>query len=140
MLVSGTFKGTPEGVRDALSALRLGLAETCQRSDAIDTAELVVAEALNNVVEHAVANRSDPTFELMLSKSNDGIDVEIRDRGIAMPDEQLPAGNLPDIDVQLADLPEGGFGWFLIRQLTDDLAYARKDDENHLTFRLAFED
>lgn len=139
MLVSGTFEGTPEGVREALYALRNGLSGTCSASDEVNTAELVVAEALNNVVEHAFANIADPTFQLSMSKAACGINVEIRDCGIAMPNEQLPAGVLPEIGDRVEDLPEGGFGWFLIKELAEDVAYARKGEENFLTFRLAFQ-
>ena len=32
------------------------------------------------------------------------------------------------------DLPEGGFGWFLIRSLTRDLTYLREDGYNMLCF------
>ena len=32
-----------------------------------------------------------------------------------------------------AALPEGGFGWFLIRTLTKSLNYIRQNDENCLT-------
>ena len=34
------------------------------------------------------------------------------------------------------DLPEGGFGWFLIRELTHDLTYRRDGSRNHLSFRM----
>ena len=34
------------------------------------------------------------------------------------------------------ELPEGGFGWDLIRQLTTGLAYARVEGRNELTFRM----
>jgi serine/threonine-protein kinase RsbW len=34
------------------------------------------------------------------------------------------------------DLPEGGFGWFLIRELTKDLQYVRHEDQNRLTFSI----
>ena len=63
--------------------------------------------------------------------------VDIMDKGSAMPDGQMPLGQLSPLDVDLQDLPEGGFGWFLIQHLARDVSYARVDDENHLQMRLA---
>jgi serine/threonine-protein kinase RsbW len=58
------------------------------------------------------------------------------DRGRPMPDLKLPPGELlPFFDGQ--DPPEGGFGWYLIRSLTQDLQYQRVQDQNILQFRLA---
>ena len=34
----------------------------------------------------------------------------------------------------LHDLPEGGFGWGMIRDLTDDLSYRRDGARNELRF------
>ena len=34
------------------------------------------------------------------------------------------------------DLPEGGFGWHLIRSLARDLAYVRRQDLNTFSFRV----
>ena len=48
------------------------------------------------------------------------------------PGGEPPAGQAPDPD----DLPEGGFGWHLIRSLSKDLEYHREGDRNFLTFRL----
>ena len=54
-----------------------------------------------------------------------------------MPGGRPPAGRLPDgADCALVDLPEGGFGWHLIRTLTRDLAYVRSGGCNRLSFLL----
>ena len=37
-----------------------------------------------------------------------------------------------DLDVAREDLPEGGFGWFLIRQLAWDVRYVREGRTNRL--------
>lgn len=96
--------------------------------------EIVLAEVLNNIVEHAYATTPGKIC-ISLSKAPDGIRCEIRDCGFPMPGLQLPLGQLKDMQ-DIADLPEGGFGWFLIRSQTKDLIYARQNDENHLSFLL----
>jgi serine/threonine-protein kinase RsbW len=52
-----------------------------------------------------------------------------------MPGLCLPAGKFQPLD-DLADLPEGGFGWYLIRSLTEELSYRRSNGINRLSFQL----
>lgn len=102
-------------------------------NDARGTAEIVIAEALNNIVEHAYST-TEGEIELSLKWSEGKLSVLITDRGQPMPGGNLPEGLLPAADTN--DLPEGGFGWFLIRELSQDLQYCRADGRNHLFFRL----
>lgn len=135
-LLDHGFPGTPDGVRDALAALRARLEQAAVDPDAAFTAELLVAEALNNVVEHALAGLDRAVFGLAVSYRCHSLRVEIRDRGKPMPDGHLPAGRLPDITEDTSALPEGGFGWYMIRAVVEDLAYARVAGENRLSFRI----
>ncbi len=128
------FTADPAAVRGALATLLaappvLGLA-----ADDRGTVELVLAEVLNNVAEHAYAGGSGPV-EVDLRATSAGLACRIADVGLAMPDGRLPAGHLPSAHPEAADdLPEGGFGWHLIRSLTADLTYARSAGQNRLTF------
>ncbi|MEM9575444.1 MAG: ATP-binding protein [Pseudomonadota bacterium] len=116
---------------DQLGPLNLGAEEK-------GTVELVLAEALNNIVEHAYPepNQSGPICVDCAHESG-GLVVDIKDQGRAMPDGKLPLGQLSSLDVELEDLPEGGFGWFLIQHLAKDVSYVRVGSENHLRMRLA---
>lgn len=98
--------------------------------------EIVLAEALNNVVEHARLDAKDG-IALDMTLGPDGVGVDLRDRGAPLPGLTPPAGNPPDLAGNREALPEGGFGWFLIRTLTSDLHYVRTDGENHLSLRFA---
>jgi serine/threonine-protein kinase RsbW len=98
------------------------------------TAEIVLAEALNNIVEHAYSCY-EGEIEISLQLRKDELVCKISDTGLPMPDGQLPSGKLPKLG-QLDSLPEGGFGWHLIRSLSKDLDYHREDGRNFLTFRL----
>lgn len=130
------FMTAPLAVRESL-ALMLTLPPLCGMSDdRRGTAELVLAEVLNNVAEHAYANASGPV-SVTLAPTAEGLHCLITDRGKAMPDGSLPEGRLPGSPgVALEDLPEGGFGWHLIRSLTTGLSYARVNGSNHLQFIL----
>jgi len=121
-------------VRDTLADLRKTW--TCWNidDDTCDTAEMVVAEVLNNIVEHAYLER--PGGRIILKNENqaDGMFFAVRDNGRPMPELELPKGVLKDIPDTLDALPEGGFGWFLIRTRTKELTYHRLDNWNVLHF------
>lgn len=101
-------------------------------ADGRGTAELVLAEVLNNVVEHAYACYPGE-IELRLIVAPACLHCRIIDSGLPMPEERLPPGGPPDLG---GDLPEGGFGWGLIRALTTGLEYRRLAGRNHLQFSL----
>ena len=120
-------------VRDGLSGL-FALRETSSLGDDLrGLTEIVLAEVLNNVVEHAYAGTSGP-IAVVLDHRKGALHVTVRDEGVALPDGRLPDGSLPDLDGD--GLPEGGFGWHLIRSLVTDLRYCRDGGANHLAFTM----
>ncbi len=124
----------PAAVREGLRALFDTLLLRGLAAAERGTAEIVLAEALNNIVEHAYA-RNSGKIELTLQLHCAELVCQIEDQGEAMPGEVLPKGLLPLI-VSQDDLPEGGFGWHLIRALSRDLHYRRVGGRNQLSFRL----
>jgi serine/threonine-protein kinase RsbW len=96
------------------------------------TVEIVLAEALNNVVEHAYATYSG-TIKIRVTPGDGFLFVRIVDSGLPMPAQELPNGRL-GIATEIQDLKEGGFGWYLIRTLSQDLAYLRDGGLNILSF------
>jgi len=125
-------------VREALQKLLDGLRPLTLDVEESGTVELVMAEALNNIVEHAYPP-GDPAgpISITCTHAKDGLHLTVVDRGRGMPDGQTPLGAAANLDVDLCDMPEGGFGWFLIKDLAKDVAYIRIEPENHLTLRLA---
>jgi serine/threonine-protein kinase RsbW len=99
------------------------------------TAEIVLAEVLNNIVEHAQARKAGE-IEVLLSHTPQGLACTVIDRGQRMPGGRLPEGLPTGLSIDTGNLPEGGFGWQLIRLLATDLAYRRDGDRNELSFRL----
>lgn len=128
------LEGTPQEVRRALLRLRAKVDETALAHLDAGTLEIVLGEVLNNVVEHALAKRTDGRIALTCDFANRCWRVVVRDNGAAMPDETLPRGNAPDVDIGLADLPEGGFGWSMVRMLARDIHYHRANGWNTLSF------
>ncbi|MEL7105856.1 MAG: ATP-binding protein [Pseudomonadota bacterium] len=132
--------GTPEGVRNALAKLCDKLHDEQVAEDRVRSVELVVAEALNNIVEHALKDVAAPTIRLSMDKTDQAVAFEICDCGTPMPGNQLPPGTLPDIGDRVETYPEGGFGWHLIKKLTVNLRYDRLPGENKLSFQLPLSD
>ena len=132
-------------VRRTLTELRRCLGGLCP-PDALGRLELVLAEALNNVVEHGVPpalrreDRRDPetpalrparAVHLLVRAYRTRLTVLISDDGVLLPSDCLAPRNLPSCELEL---PEGGFGWFLIQDLVSELSYARAGGRNHLAF------
>ena len=67
---------------------------------------------------------------LQMRKNRSAVDRKVRP---PLPGLRLPEGTAPPAVTPRESLPEGGFGWFLIRALTERLDYARADGENRLT-------
>ena len=125
-------------VREALGGFIASLNPLALDIEEVSTVELVLAEALNNIVEHAYPpERPDRPIRIHCRHQRDGLHVRICDEGRPMPDGQAPIGMAQKVDVDLMDLPEGGFGWFLIRDLAKDVLYRREGCENCLDLRLA---
>ena len=124
-------------VRSALEDIMTGLCVHAIAPDDRATIEIVLAEAMNNVVEHAYGDGQQGPIEVWLHKSDQSISCKIMDRGAPMKDERVPVTKIHDLNCTKNDLPEGGFGWSLIRDLTTDIRYTRHDDCNFLDFRFA---
>lgn len=105
--------------------------------DDLSSIEIVLAEALNNIVEHAYPDGQPGDVHLYIRQRRTGLLVEIRDQGKPMPKGRAPIGNHPMTEFNNDPMPEGGYGWFLIRELVRDLIYDREDGENFLVFRMA---
>ncbi len=131
------FPATFDAVRAALAALMYGPVMSAVPDDDRSAAELVLAEVMNNIVEHAYVGKSGE-ITLTLWQAGGEVACRITDRGSGMPADVLPDGALRVPDAT-GNLPEGGFGWFLIRSLSHDLRYARYGTLNELTFVLGGE-
>ena len=88
--------------------------------------ELILVEAVNNVIEHAYKKTSgyiDVYLEALITK----VAITIKDKGIPVPSEvQNTPKEMPDINT----LPEGGWGLGLIYALADDIQHYTKNNIN----------
>ena len=114
---------TFEQVRQTLARLTLALDRAGVQAGDLGIVELVMAEVLNNLTEHAFLGRANGAIRLRAEHDGARLRILLRDNGSPLPGARLPAGVCPSADGLVEDLPEGGFGWHLIRSLTSDLAY-----------------
>lgn len=128
------FVPTALGVRHALAVVTHTLRERSIPNEDLQTLELVLAEAMNNVVEHAYYDKGDGEIDLQVSVTDHALRCVICDGGAPMPGNTPPMGLLPPTGLSIAEQQEGGFGWYLIRELSTDLLYVRSKNRNQLTF------
>lgn len=126
------FPSSRDAVRRTLLAVMSTLRGVpCPGVDAA-AVELVLAEALNNVVEHACGSMAGRVIGLEIWIAPDGLAFRVSDNGQPMVCDPAASFPLP----RPASLPEGGFGWPIIRGLTRDLWYRHADGCNMLSFRV----
>lgn len=132
------FVADPLTVRESLARIMASPEVALLSAEVRATVELVLAEVLNNIVEHAYA-AGPGQVSLTLRSGSGGLCCDVVDAGVPMPNGRLPDDRLPGISgTNWADQPEGGFGWHLIHTLARDLVYSRDAGRNRLTFRVPF--
>lgn len=134
--LSMAIRATPEATQEAVAAIREMMARAGAAPGLLFRAELVLAEVLNNIGEHAYGGAGGRVW-LKALMADGALCVTITDRGRPMPGGGMPEGALPDTDVPCERLPEGGFGWYLIHSQADWLSYTRDEGQNILGLRFS---
>jgi serine/threonine-protein kinase RsbW len=118
-----------EQVRVLSGALR-GIGKELELSDdKLGQLELMMVEAVNNVIEHAYEMQQGNDVQVRVEYTPEAIHLIISDSGHTMPDAlHSGACDMPDPDA----LPEGGWGMGLIHLLADSIRYIRDAKGNHL--------
>lgn len=122
-----------KGIQSVVSKLRsLGVPGA-----RVDEVQIALTEAVNNVVEHAYEDTTPGDVRIRVELAPERLWISIQDAGSPFPQGELPEGKPADISGPTDSLPEGGFGWFLIRELASQVQYERSDGNNNLS--LCFE-
>jgi serine/threonine-protein kinase RsbW len=96
--------------------------------DILDT-QLAVEEAVTNIIMHGYKDGNGSV--LVLCRANTGtIEIRLEDRAVPFNPLTLPS---PDLDEDIEDRKIGGLGFFLIRQVMDEILYRYEDGKNILT-------
>ena len=132
----GRLNSDEYSVRESLQELRTQLGDAGVPGSDLDVVELVLAEVMNNVVEHAHRGMKSGHLSYLVEPKVGALKFTVEDDGVPMPGEQLPCGVMADLPEEAEDMPEGGFGWFLVHTLARDLTYVRDGAINRLTFQV----
>jgi anti-sigma regulatory factor (Ser/Thr protein kinase) len=91
---------------------------------------LVIEEAVSNIIFYAFANNGKHEIGISVSLTNNQLTIKITDDGV--PFNPL-AQEQPDITLPAEERPVGGLGIFLISQIMDNMHYTRQKNRNILT-------
>ena len=93
---------------------------------------LVLEEAVSNVILYAYGKEVQKEIALLANMSNNNLIFVLTDSG-----KEFDPTKVPDADVTLSaeEREIGGLGIFLIRQIMDMVEYQRIDGKNALTMR-----
>jgi anti-sigma regulatory factor (Ser/Thr protein kinase) len=117
-----------------------GLAQMAERVEGFGAAQGLpanVVNALNVVLDEAVSNAINHGYDpgvrgeiaVRLRRAADGVLLEVEDDGRPFDPLQTPP---PDLSLPLERRPIGGLGVHLIRNLMDEVSYARVGGRNVL--------
>ena len=129
-----SFRSTFAEIRSVLEVLMTQDAIKRLGSRVCHDLELTLAEALNNVAEHAYDEAVPGLVSMAVTIGPGSVITEIRDYG--RPFHQPEGSSEPRV---VADA-EGGRGLFLIRSLCQRVDHRRRGDENILTLELVSSD
>lgn len=95
--------------------------------------EICLTEALNNVIKHAYKGENTNQIEIVIRIITNQLEIDIIDEG--SPRQNLIISELNFDPADIDNLPEGGMGLYIIKQLMDDLNYYSLNGKNFFTLR-----
>ena len=115
----------------------VGLAERVERfgveqglaENVVNALNVVLDEAVSNAINHGYDAGVRGEIAVRLRRSADRVEVEVEDDGRPFDPLQVPP---PDLGLPLERRPIGGLGIHLIRNLMDEVSYARQAGRNVL--------
>lgn len=142
MLFNRVLPADPLSVRQLLVDLGQRLGPNLP-PDAMGRVELVLAEIMNNIVNHGAKDRIPAgtaprarSIHLSVACHDNGVACAILDDGATLPLACLSPPTRRASRARARTLPEGGFGWLIIHDLTQSLAYFREEGYNLLAFNV----
>lgn len=119
-----------ESLHELLTFIRTEAKKKGFSEDALNRIELVAEEALVNVFVHGYTEHQGEVEVRCLVSDDPALTIEIRDKGVSFDPLSLAD---PDVESDLTKRKVGGMGVFLIRKMTDRVAYRREEDANILS-------
>jgi len=92
--------------------------------------KLAVEEVCMNLIDHGYEPDKSGLIDMRSYAGADRLTVEIRDRARSFSPDDAPN---PDLDSDWEERRIGGLGWYLIKEMMDEIHYQSEDGENRLT-------
>jgi len=126
-------------ILSSLSEVRR-LAKFCKTSigdafseSSLATIELAIVEAANNILRHAYHQEKGHPLLFFISHCGDFFELMFVDQGATFDQSKVLS---PTFDWEnIADIPEGGWGIYLIKSIMDFVSYEQNGDVNILRMR-----
>lgn len=122
-------EGTAAGVREAIEALQAWTDGEGLPDDARRRMLTAFDEVLSNVARHGRPDAAG-IIEITVARDGTGVRAVVADDGRAFNPLEAPA---PDTSSALDARTPGGLGIALVRALTDEVGYERRNDRNRLS-------
>ena len=120
---------------EEIRTIRVALEEFCEQqnisSGELFQIQLSLEEIFTNVVSYAHNDDQEHEVEIIFSREDQIITVEVLDDGY--PFNPLQDVSEPDVESSLEDRGVGGVGIKLAKQMMTELRYQRDNTRNHLT-------
>jgi len=95
--------------------------------------EICLTEALNNVIKHSYGGDNSKLIDINIKKDAKYLELEIIDTGT--PRKNLVVNELDFDPSDIENLPEGGMGLFIIKQLMDEMSYYSEEGKNYFILK-----
>ena len=114
---------------DLTEAVGLFVTKHSLPAEAANALYVSIDEAVSNAIAHGYPDGGRGEIGVRLRRRPDSVVLEIEDDGAPFDPLQMPA---PDLTLPLEQRPIGGLGIHLIRNLMDEVSYARREGRNVL--------
>lgn len=123
--------GKPEDIRYTLQDLDKYLRKCSIPCERVEDLNLVLAEVMTNIARHSYPQQSG-VIDVKLVRTEEALECHIMDCGVTFDPSRL-GWSAPDP----GEFHEGGYGWYIIRNLTHRIRYERLGDRNLLYFSIS---
>jgi len=121
---------TVEAIPPASEAAEAWLAERQVAPNVVFLVTLAIEELVTNCIKYGYDDADAHTIDIELSVDASKLTMVVADDG--HPFNPL-AATPPDLSLAIEDRPIGGLGIHMLRELTDEMTYERRDGANRVT-------
>ena len=123
-------RNTLDAIGPATDAAESWLKQRQVTGDAANLVLLAIDELVTNCIKYGYDDSGEHVISIALSVEDQALKIQVIDDG--HPFDPLTAPT-PDLSLDIEDRQEGGLGIFLLRKLSDDIAYEHRDGANCVT-------